>query len=195
MKKRVIRKNLRVIDGGLRRQLTFGRLQVVLCPQTSPPFAVQAAVVEEDTWLILSAEPKLAPAEEHPIRLMTDLANAEKETVGTVRVKDGRPLRFLAIVHDVDCEPTWREQWVQSALVEVLREAEKRRLEAVAVPLLGTRHGRLRPKRFAELLAAALLSAELSHLKRLWLVAPVDQGAVVAECLKQLLAPSGSLRK
>jgi hypothetical protein len=190
MKRPLRRKNLRVIEGGLRRQLTCGRLRIVACPQTSPPFAVQAVAIEEDTWLILSADPKIAPTEEHPIRLMTDLVNTEKEPVGTVRVKDGRPLRFLAIVHDVDCEPTWREQWVQSALAEVLQEAEKRRLGAVGLPLLGTRHGRLRPKRFAELLATALLGVELTHLTRLWLIAPVDQAAVVVERLQALLAPS-----
>jgi hypothetical protein len=190
MKRPLRRKNLRVIEGGLRRQLTCGRLRIVTCPQNLPPFAVQAVVVEEDTWLILSADPKIAPTEEHPIRLMTDLVNTEKETVGTVRVNDGRPLRFLAIVHDVDCEPTWREQWVQSALAEVLQEAEKRRLGAVGLPLLGTRHGRLRPKRFAELLATALLGVELTHLTRLWLIAPVDQAAVVVERLQALLAPS-----
>lgn len=190
MKKKSVRKNLRVIEGGLRRELTFGRLKIVASPQQSPPFAVQAVTVEEDTWLILSADPKIAPAEEHPIRLMTDLINTAKEKVGTVRVKGGHPLRFLAIVHDVDCEPTWREQWVQSALVDVLREAEKRRLAAIALPLLGTRHGRLQPARFAELLAAALLGSELTCLQRLWLVAPVDQNAVVIERLQALLETS-----
>ena len=190
MKKPFKRKNLRVIEGRLRRELTWPRLRIVASPQTSPPFAVQAVVIEEDTWLILSAEPKIAGPEEHPIRLMTDLVNTEREKVGTVRVKEGHPLQFLAIVHDVDCEPTWREQWVQSALVEVFREAEKRELSAVALPLLGTRHGRLQPLRFAELLAAALLGTKLNHLKRLWLVAPTDQIAVVVERLQALLDPS-----
>ena len=185
-----IRKRLHVIEGGLRRVLTCGRLKIVASPQTAPPFAVQAVAVEEDTWLILSADPQITYPEEHPIRLMTDLINTEKEKVGTVRVQQGHPLRFLAIVHDVDCEPTWREQWVQSALVEVLVEAERRKLDAVALPLLGTRHGRLQPKRFAELLAAALLGVELTHLKRLWLVAGAKQSAVVVERLQDLLEPS-----
>lgn len=189
MKKPFAPQNLRVIEGGLHREMSFGRLRIVAAPQTSPPFAVQAVAIEEDTWLIISAEPNIAPTEEHPVRLMTELMSAAKEKAGSVRVKEGCPLRFLAIVHDVDCEPTWREQWVQSALVNVLREAEKRRLDAVAVPLLGTRHGRLAPKRFAELLAAALLGVESIHLKRLWLVAPAEQIAVVFPRLRDLLDP------
>lgn len=174
----------------MRREISFGRLKIVACPQSSPPFAVQAVAVEEDTWLIISADPQITYPEEHPVRLMTDLMNTEKEKVGSVRVKDGDPLRFLAIVHDVDSEPTWREEWVQSALVEVLREAEKCKLAAVALPLVGTRHGRLQPGRFAELLAAALMGTELLHLKRLWLVVPADQVLDVSKRLESLLTAS-----
>ena len=187
MKKSLTGTNLRVIVGGLRRELTLGGLKVVICPEDSPPFAVQAVAVEEDTWLIVSAAPVIAQPETHPIRLMTDLMNTEKEKVGTVKVKEGHPLRFLAIVHDVDSEPTWREEWVQSALVQVLREAEKRRLNAIAVPLLGTRHGRLQAGRFAELLSTALGSVERMSLKRLWLVAPEGRIGEVSERLQDLL--------
>jgi hypothetical protein len=151
---------------------------------------VEAVAVEEDTWLILSADPKITEPEAHPIRLMTDVINAIKEAVGSVRVQNGNPLRFLAIVHDVDCEPTWREEWVQSALINVFQEAEQRKLKAIALPLLGTRHGRLSATRFAELLAAALMGTAFNHLQRLWLVASVKQNAVVIERLQALLTPS-----
>ena len=181
------REKLRVIEGGLRKEVTFGELKIVVCPEASPPFAMQAVAIEEDTWLIISADPQIVQSEEHPIRLMTDLMNSEKEKVGSVKVKEGYPLRFLAIVHDVDSEPTWREEWVESALVQVLREAERRRLGAIAVPLLGTRHGRLPTGRFAELLARALESVELAHLKRLWLIAPAGRLAAVTERLQDLL--------
>jgi hypothetical protein len=181
------RKKLHVIEGGLRRDFTLGDLKIVVCPEASPPFAVQAVAVEEDTWLIISADPTITQPEEHPIRLMTDLMNTEKESVGSVKVKEGHPLRFLAIVHDVDSEPTWREEWVESALSEVLREAEKRRLSAIAVPLLGTRHGHLPTRRFAKLLAAALGSVERKNLKRLWLVAPAGRIAEVSDRLQDLL--------
>jgi hypothetical protein len=189
MKKFRKREMLRVIDGGLRREMTYGSLRIVAAPRTSRPFTVEALVVEEDTWLIMSAEPQMAEAEEHPIRLMTDVINAVKEKAGSVKVRDGEPLRFLAIVHDVDSEPTWREEWIQSALIKILQEAASRKLTALGLPLLGTRHGRLEDLRFAELLASALLATAIYPLNRLWLIAPPERNARIIDRLQDLLNP------
>jgi hypothetical protein len=187
MKSSRVREKLQVIDGGLRRETKYGSLRIVAAPSSSRPFGIDALVVEEDTWLIMSAEPQIAAPEEHPIRLMTDVINAEKEAVGTVRVRTGDPLRFLAIVHDVDCEPTWREEWIRSALTHVFSEAARRRLAAVGLPLLGTRHGRLTVARFAELLASVLPAVDAPSLSRLWLIAATDQNAGLVDHLQSLL--------
>jgi hypothetical protein len=161
---------LKLVQGGLSRCFFFGPLQIVVAPSRVRPFEIDAIVYEEDTWLIMSAEPKRIEAPEHPIRLMTALMEARPEPVGSVLVKDGNPLRFLAIVHDVDQDPTWNEDWIVEALGNVLQEAERRKLGAIGLPLLGTRHGKLPPDRFPELLHRVLDQHTLVHLKRLWLI-------------------------
>ncbi len=55
---------LRLIHGGRSNRTTQGVVHVVMAPREQPPFAVDAIVVEEDTYLVLSADP--APASRTP---------------------------------------------------------------------------------------------------------------------------------
>lgn len=179
--------NLRLIPGGRRREIRCGDLRIVIAPESSPPFTLQACAFEEDTWLIMSAEPDIAPVEIHPIRRMTELIDARKEAPGTVVVRGNtRPLRLLAVVHDVDCDPTWRAQWVHAALKNLLRECEKHRVSALGLPVLGAKHGAMAADRFAGLLARVLNAASLLFLKRIWLIAPLEDHGRIADALQLL---------
>ena len=82
-------------------------LRVEIAPSGEPPFAVDAVVIEDDTWQVLGAEPEFSSAAEHPIRLMQELREAEPLEPGSVFIKEGAPVRLHAIVHDLDCEPSW----------------------------------------------------------------------------------------
>jgi hypothetical protein len=161
---------LRLIDGGLHCEISFHHLRIVAAPENAPPFDVDGFAFEEDTWLVMSADPKICEPQEHPIRLMTDLMETKPEPVGSVLIQGNHPLRFLAIVHDVNQEPTWKEEWIKSALKEIFRKAEQRMLQAIGLPLLGTLHGRLKNHRFAVLLGRVLQQTTFNHLQRLWLI-------------------------
>ena len=104
------------------------------------------------------------------------------------------PERLLhPVVHDLEQEPTWREEWVASALEEVLRQVGERSLRSLAMPMLGAVHGSLEGSRFVELLANALEGAALEHLKELWLlVVPVRVEAVAAALRDKGLVVEGS---
>ena len=170
--------------------MACGSLRIVAAPQDSPPFDVEAITFEEDTWLIMSADPEFCEIEKNPIRLMTELIEARPEPVGSVKTVDGKPIRFLAIVHDVDQDPTWREEWVESALKEVFSIAEEKKLHSIRLPLIGTLYGRLDPDRFVILLDRALKQTAFNHLKRLWLVAPPRIGVEIIESLEALVYES-----
>lgn len=162
---------LSVISGGRGFELHFGAVRIVAAPRTRPPFPVDALVWEEDTFLVLSAEPVVREPKGHPLRIINDALHMVPERPGTVVVRGTtRPLHFLAIVHDLNQEPTWREEWMADALAAVFSEAEHRALRSLALPLLGTIHGRCEKSRFAVLLRTAMQKASFQHLRRLWLV-------------------------
>lgn len=180
---------LRLIDGGLHCETSFHHLRIVAAPEKAAPFDVDGIAFEEDTWLVMSADPKVCEPPEHPIRLMTELIETKPQPVGSVLIQGRQPLRVLAIVHDVNQEPTWREEWIESALREIFREAEQRRLQAIGLPLLGTLHGRLQKERFAALLARVLQQTAFDHLKRLWLITSPRITSEIIEMLEaELLA-------
>ena len=164
--------------------MSFKSCRIVASPEHLPPFEVDAIVAEEDTFLIMSADTAIRETDEHIVRLMTKLIETEPEPVGSVLVRGQNPIKLLAIVHDVNQEPTWNEEWIMSALEGIFREAERRNLPSIALPLLGTLHGSLEKERFVALLQKTLEQSSIDHLKRLWLIVPVGTSRDIIEMLK-----------
>ncbi|MFC1883723.1 hypothetical protein ACFL2O_03035 [Thermodesulfobacteriota bacterium] len=162
--------NFKLIQGGLRTETLLGNVRVVAAPEKPRPFDVDAIVCEEDTWLVMSADPEICIPEIHPIRLMTELIEAKPKTPGRVLIRQGNPIRFLAVVHDFNMDPTWKEEWIDQALSEIFKESEKRKMKAVGIPLLCTRHGRLDVDRFLSLITDIISGTSFKYLKRLWLI-------------------------
>jgi hypothetical protein len=152
-------------------------LRLAVAPPERPPFAIDALVVEDDTWHVLGSDPGFRPTHEHPIRLMRELAAAEPLAPGEVTVEESVPLRLRAVVYDLDQDPILREEWIAEALAEVFAIVADRNLESLALPLLGTRHGRLPPERALGLIDQALAGRSPRPCRRLWLV--VDTGRPV----------------
>jgi len=170
--KRAAGPELRVIQGGLQREISFRGLLVVAAPPENSPFRVEAEVLEEDTFLVMSADLEVREPSEPVIKIMTRLLDTEPQSPGSVLLREGNPLRFLAVVHDFNQEPTWREEWIAKALESVFRKAESRHVESLVIPLLCTKYGRLEERRFVVLLRDALEKTPLETLKRLWLMVP-----------------------
>jgi len=182
--------SLRLIQGGLHPSMSFGPVRIISAPESPPLFRVQVLAFEEDTWIIMSANPKTCEPEEHPIRMMTQMIETHPEKVGTVLVRGNNPVRFLAIVHDVDQEPTCREEWVESALMEMFLNAEHLGIQSIGLPLIGTLHGKLEVKRFVELLSKVLVQMKFNHLRRLLLITPVWDQIRIINLLKNILVHS-----
>lgn len=115
--------------------------------QSSP---VDAVVLEEDRYLMLSAKPRLTDEKNH-LRTLTKGFGAEQAELGTLVLRQGRPLTMLAVVVDVDADPPVEEGYVKRAFERVLAVCVAQRIDRVRVPLLG-RLGRLPAARSAALL-------------------------------------------
>ncbi len=160
----------RLLQGELHQREKMHGVLVVRGPEYRHPFTVEAIVAEEDTCLVLSTPVDLIVSPEHPVRVMTEVHAASPFVPGRVVVRPGSPLRFLAVVHDLDQEPSCREAWVVSALDEVIEKAEARGLRAIGLPMIGTLHGDLSPERFVVLLRDALQRGAPTSLQRIWLI-------------------------
>jgi len=170
---------LALIESGIECLTAARPVRVFPAAASASPFPVQARVLEEDTFFVLSAPAVIREPREHPVRLMTELYEIRAATPGTVRVKGRRPYRFLAVVHDLDEEPTWREEWVARALDTVFTETERLGIHALALPVLAGKHGNLRVARFWGLMRASLERAKANNLERIWLILPsaIDESA------------------
>jgi hypothetical protein len=170
----VAQSGFKLIQGGRGSEIPIGSVRIVASPQDYPPFPVEAIVFEEDTYLVLSADWEKIESDDHPVAILVEALEAEPEKPGSVTVLEDTPLRFLAVVHDLDREPSWREDWIEKALEEVFREAERRKLQKIALPFLGTKHGSLENKRFVVLFREFLKRRPSSYPLQVWLVLPGD---------------------
>ena len=175
---------LRLIRGGAGSKLAIGGVQIFVGPEKMSPYPVDAVVEEEDTFLVLSADPEFVEPKENLIRVMTEAIESQPAQPGSVIVLDSYPYRFLAVIHDLNQEPSWKEEWVATALDEVFREAEERKIQSIALPLLGTLHGSFEKRRFITLLHQTLGRKSPSHLRRIWIVTPEGTASETLEILK-----------
>ena len=175
---------LQMISGSYPREMWWGNLRIVAAPKDRCPFPADGVAFEEDTLLVMSAEPVVRAPKESLMRVMTRVIETRPETPGTVLVRGKRPLRLLAVVHDLNQEPSWREEWVGDCLEKIFIEAESRKLRSLALPFLGTLHGRLERGRFLELLRHALSQTVLTHLECLWLVVPDGMNSKILQILE-----------
>lgn len=178
---------LRAIAGAHHFPLALAPCRVVAAPENKPPFAVDGIVMEEDTFLVMSAPAEPRPVREPLMRIMTRVIETRPKEPGTVLIQGARPTRILAVIHDLNQEPTWREEWISRALQRVLKSAEQERLGSIALPMLGTVHGTLEEEKFMALLGPALKTTNPEHLKRIWLVIPSEMGLETLQMLKKAL--------
>lgn len=129
--------------------------------------STQAIVYEQDTALVLTAPADIKYSVESNNQLLNQAITQPELIPGSVLVRNQFPWQFLAIVHDLNQEPTWREQWIVTALQTILRESEHRQLHSIAMPLLGTVHGSLTTTRFFELFRAVIALSALTNLRQI----------------------------
>jgi len=173
---------LQILPGYKGRPIRLGSILVTPATTHEPPFPVQASVLEEDTWRLLSAPNVAVPQEEHPVRLMTDLVDDRPALPGKVLIQSAR---WLAIVHDVERTPTCREIWVRSALKRVLELTAQRHYHSLALPLLGSVYGCLDWRRSLTLVIESLNNAVVFEpTLRIWLLVPAAHHKEIRQSLE-----------
>ena len=182
---------LKVLEGGLISKITWKGIHIVAAPKDAPPFPIEAIALEEDTFLVMSADPTIRDPKVPLIRIMSNLIETRPQTPGAVLVQGNAPVRLLAIIHDFNEDPSWKEEWIEKAFQGIFEAAEGMRLRSLALPLLGTVHGSLDRCRSVQFLAESLHHRPLQDLLFLWLVVPGGVCREVLELLKSQMGTKG----
>lgn len=169
-------RHLKILNGRNCYAMRCATYPVVAAPAGSPPFDVDAIVLEEDTFLVMSAPPEVRDVKAPMMEIMTKLVETLSERPGCVLVKDRNPLRFLAVIYDFNEEPICREEWIESALGNIWQETKSRSLRSVGLPLLGTGYGVISTRRSIEILKHGLKETQPPSLERLWLIISKETG-------------------
>jgi O-acetyl-ADP-ribose deacetylase (regulator of RNase III) len=162
------------------------RLEFLL-PDVAATAQIDARVYEQDTELILRQDLVVREPSQTYADLTQQALIARGFKPGSVVVRETDPLQLFAIIHDLGQEPSWREDWIEAALAGVMSVVQERRLASLALPLLGTVHGRLGVSRAAELIALRLGTPPPS-LERVSLVVPKAPGPAVTAKLAHVLS-------
>lgn len=179
--------SLRVLKGGLTSELTWKGIRIAVAPKEAPPFPVEAIAFEEDTFLVMSADPTVRDPKIPLIRIMANLMETRPRAPGTVLVQGNSPVRLLAIIHDFNEEPSWKEEWIEKGFQGIFETAERLSLRSLALPLIGTVHGSLSKDRSVQFLAQGLSCRPLHDLLFLWLVVRTGETREVFDLLKPCL--------
>ncbi len=134
---------------------------------------IDAVVEEQDTHLVLGpVHPIETPAENYA-DLIRQAVRQQSRPAGTVWViTRRRPARVLAVVHDLDADPSCREEWVENAYVQLCAAIQAYGFRVVALPLLGTVHGGIHPARSMMLLEQAVTRTTFARLEKLLIIRP-----------------------
>lgn len=186
------RPHLRLIQGGRDRGIALGTLEVWVAPRTELPFAVDALVFEEDSFLVMSTSPEVIEPPIHPVRLMTELIDVHPEPPGSVLRREGYPLRLLAVVYDFESDPPCQDAWVFRALNELWVQADRCQVRSLALPFLGFRRSEVERRRFVSMLVRSLRKASPKYLKKIWFMVASDLRVEVSRMLKDYISgPAG----
>jgi len=135
-------------------------------PGRSEPHAV---IREDDTHGVLAADPVGKPVDAPWPAVEAAVRRDRGRTPGTADVLSGRPMRIHAVIHALDDEPTWRHEWLVAATMASFTAAHQRGLTRLAMPLLGTVHGRASIGQAVAALASALDQAGAARPRELLL--------------------------
>jgi len=176
--------SLRVLKGGVTSEITWEGIRIVLAPKEAPPFPVDAIAFEEDTFLVMSADPTVRDPKISMIRIMSNLMETQPRAPGTVLVQGNSPARLLAIIHALNEDPSCKEEWIETAFQGIFEVVERLRLRSLALPLIGTVHGSLDKRKSMKFFTESLRQRPLYDLDRLWLVVPTGDARELLGLLK-----------
>jgi hypothetical protein len=172
-----------VLEGGRDKQATINTVHLAVVPDSLDPLPVDVRVFEEDTYLVLTVDPVMRYTEEHPIQLMTQVMEEKSKKPGSVIINN---ISWYAIIHALDATPTWCQEWIKKAYRTALMLGEKKRVQKMGLPLLGSVHGNLPHEKSLDMLLQEIKSISFQHLKKILIMVPQQDCSKTKQYLHEL---------
>ena len=157
----------------------------LLPPGSQADARIEAHVFEEDTYLVLSAAREVDEEFTPPQGVLARMEGSLPAEPGSLILREGDPMRILAVVHDLDRDPTWKESWVSKALTELFREAEERGICELLVSLFGPVRGGMPARSFLQLLSEVMRARARGTDVRVWIELPAEGGGADPALLEE----------
>lgn len=175
---------LRVVAGGRGRTAQIGSVIVQAGPAEWRSEPYMAVVEEQDTFLVMKRESEIIAPREHMIRTMTNAMEVEPQKPGSIIVRQGKPLRLLAITNDFNQSPSCRPLWVAAALNNMLDTVFQHNISSLVMPPLGRTAKAVDLAEFVNLLQQAFGSVRQPLLKKLWLEVEPPEAVEIQKILR-----------
>ena len=167
----------------------INQVAIYIAPDNCPPFSVKAIVEEQDTSLVLEPADEIHEySDDRPVWCLSNTQALQKVyRPGEVINKSYNPIRLLAIVHDLDCDPSWNIEWIKAAVENIFSLCSEKELLSLGLPILGAQFGKLENEAFVKLLVNQLQVKQLDCPQRIWLIVPAHDCQQVYEHLAQFV--------
>jgi hypothetical protein len=130
---------------------------------------VDAVVEEQDTHLLLGKAPVISNVVTGFPQLVKKMQHQVPEIPGTVIVKKTKPIRFIAIIYDIDNSNICHQEWLETALKNIFIQCWKYKIAALAMPLLGTSYGRIDGPLMIKILEQSLFIKRREYPRRIFI--------------------------
>ena len=154
----------------------IGNVTLEASPCAYPPFTCEAIVQEQDTHLLLGEQHRLIEPKEPAWYLANTLERDEPVySAGDVVIKPGTPARWLAVIHDIEQQPTTHNEIIQLAWQNILRLTTENNITRLATPALGSVHGKITVTDSLQILFDLLRDQAPAGLEKIWIIIAENQ--------------------
>jgi hypothetical protein len=154
---------------------TIGPAEIFVCMASQQPFMVSAIVEEQDTNLLLDTIPVIQDTQESYRSLVIKMYQQKPLTPGQVFIKDTQPARLIAIIYDIEQTPVCNEAVLATVINNLLDTMNRHKLKSVAMPLLGSTHGKITEQVFIKLLQESLINRNPAYPGKIVLMVAPDK--------------------
>lgn len=145
---------------------------------------VDAIVDEQDTNLLLDTIPVIQDTRESYRSLVKKMNRRKPLLTGQIIIKNTIPARLIAIFYDFEQIPVCSEAVLTTVINNLLDKLNRHKLKSVAMPLLGSTHGKIAEQVFIKLLQESLLNKNPAYPEKIVLMVPPGKLDYIRKVIK-----------